>query len=567
MFVSTNDGEEPSSPNGAINGDNRPNESPNTTTTSPSQAVPAPRQRSTTGDATKQRRNNNKRLRDFLQKTIFYSQNIQGSGKNKKEKLGPYKFEYIIDLMKTKGIDIYLVQETWLPDDFEKEIKGHYIFHHGTPEASDSNTERDETAEANEPTRGHTRGGVAIILSPRATAAWKKAGQPEPTRSGVILGCARFITLSLHFTDHLNETVKINTASIYHPTGVTQQERSEFLDQLDTLYDKLDGEDEILVTGCDINASIGNRGSIYARADSTEETQYDNVVGPHGIDYLNEAGVDLSQVLKAKNLAAATTFFEHKKYSTWRTNQRSNAERREDGDEPTTFADRTEYQLDHFFIQRKHLNKVINARRIGDGAPSDHAAIQLILRIASKMTRNKTRFNTRNRGEKSKKKVKLDWKLLRIEAIRLAYNASIKTIISKEERNQENQLSYEDFVAATMQAAEEHIEGNGRISKDWFTTSEGKLNKAIKLRNYWYDIWATTSVAGARVKCKEARSELRKMIRKGKKKMARRQSEGHSRYELQSKERMVCNQGNMSKQQHEYLILVTRCVEKVNRLY
>jgi hypothetical protein len=134
------------------------------------------------------------------------------------------------------------------------------------------------------------------------------------------------------------------------------------------------------------------------------------------------------------------------------------------------------------------------------------------------MTRNRTRFNTRNRGEKSKKKVKLDWKLLRIEAIRLAYNASIKTIISKEERNQESQLSYEDFVAATMQAAEEHIEGNGRISKDWFTTSEGELNKAIKMRNYWYDIWATTSVAGARVKYKEARSELRKTIRKAKKK-------------------------------------------------
>eukprot|EP00978_Attheya_sp_CCMP212_P011758 scaffold29223_cov45-Attheya_sp.AAC.1 len=148
---------------------------------------------------------------------------------------------------------------------------------------------------ANTPKRGHTRGGVAIILSPRDTAAWKKAGQPEPTRSGVILGCARFIALSLHFTDHLDETVKINTASIYHPTGVSQQQRSDFLNQLDTLYDKLDGGDEILVTGCDINASIGNRKLIYARADSTEETQYDNVVGPHGIDYLNENGIDLTQ--------------------------------------------------------------------------------------------------------------------------------------------------------------------------------------------------------------------------------------------------------------------------------
>eukprot|EP00978_Attheya_sp_CCMP212_P024128 scaffold75404_cov31-Attheya_sp.AAC.1 len=43
--------------------------------------------------------------------------------------------------MKEKGIDIYLlVQETWLPNDFERDINRHYIFHHGTPEASDSNT-------------------------------------------------------------------------------------------------------------------------------------------------------------------------------------------------------------------------------------------------------------------------------------------------------------------------------------------------------------------------------------------------------------------------------------------
>eukprot|EP00978_Attheya_sp_CCMP212_P035935 scaffold159284_cov41-Attheya_sp.AAC.1 len=108
MFVTTTDGEE-SSPTRTINGDNRPNESASTTTTttnSPSQAVPATRQRTrkTTGDATKPRRKNKKRLRDFLRKTTFYSQNIQGSGKNKKENIGPHKFEYIISLMKEKGI-------------------------------------------------------------------------------------------------------------------------------------------------------------------------------------------------------------------------------------------------------------------------------------------------------------------------------------------------------------------------------------------------------------------------------------------------------------------------------
>eukprot|EP00978_Attheya_sp_CCMP212_P044712 scaffold319689_cov28-Attheya_sp.AAC.1 len=67
-----------------------------------------------------------------------------------------------------------------------------------------------------------------------------------------------------------------------------------------------------------------------------------------------------------------------------------------------------------------------------------------------------------------------------------------------------------------MQAAEEHIKGDGRISKDWFKTSESELNKAIKMRNYWYDIWATTTAAGARDRYKKARAELRKMIRKAK---------------------------------------------------
>jgi len=123
----TSNGEE-SSPTRTIIGDNRPNESASTTTTtnSPSQAVPATRQRTrkTTGEATKPRSKNKKRLRDFLRKTIFYSQNIHGSGKNKKENTGPYKFEYITSLMKEKGIDVYLVQETWLPNDFEREING-----------------------------------------------------------------------------------------------------------------------------------------------------------------------------------------------------------------------------------------------------------------------------------------------------------------------------------------------------------------------------------------------------------------------------------------------------------
>eukprot|EP00978_Attheya_sp_CCMP212_P004968 scaffold10957_cov56-Attheya_sp.AAC.1 len=67
-----------------------------------------------------------------------------------------------------------------------------------------------------------------------------------------------------------------------------------------------------------------------------------------------------------------------------------------------------------------------------------------------------------------------------------------------------------------MQAAEETIAGNRRISKDWFKTSEIELNRAIELRNHWYDVWATTSVPKARERYKETRSNLKREIKKAK---------------------------------------------------
>jgi hypothetical protein len=119
MCVVDADGED-SQPS-TLNGDARPYKS--ATTKTPRHAVPAPQQEPIQGVPRSKR--NKKRLRDFLRKTVFYSQNIQGSANNKKEKTGSYKFEYIITMMKKKGIDIYLVQETWIPNDFDTEIKGH----------------------------------------------------------------------------------------------------------------------------------------------------------------------------------------------------------------------------------------------------------------------------------------------------------------------------------------------------------------------------------------------------------------------------------------------------------
>jgi hypothetical protein len=114
---------------------------------------------------------------------------------------------------------------------------------------------------------------VAIFLSPKTTAAWKRAGQTDPIVCGNILGCARNIALTLHFQDHLGELIKVNTCSIYHPTGETQEQRSEFLNEINSLYDKTDKGKHIITSRCETNAALGTRHSTYCNANGTSEEQ------------------------------------------------------------------------------------------------------------------------------------------------------------------------------------------------------------------------------------------------------------------------------------------------------
>ena len=123
----------------------------------PNTGVPATHRVSSDGATHRTKCNKQTRLRDFLQKTIFYSQNIHGSGKRKDTNTGTIKFDYITDLMHEKGIDVYLVQETWLSSDYEDRsvINGCYVFHHGTnEEASDSNDDGDEENPQNQNRKG-----------------------------------------------------------------------------------------------------------------------------------------------------------------------------------------------------------------------------------------------------------------------------------------------------------------------------------------------------------------------------------------------------------------------------
>ena len=97
--------------------------------------------------------------------------------------------ETIIDNMIDNNIDAYLLQETWLTVDWEKEIRGYLVIHH--------NQEKDKKKKKK---KGREKRGVAIILSPYFRTAFEKAGKPKPIttdQKGIHSG--RFIGISLHF--------------------------------------------------------------------------------------------------------------------------------------------------------------------------------------------------------------------------------------------------------------------------------------------------------------------------------------------------------------------------------
>jgi hypothetical protein len=111
---------------------------------------------------------------------------------------------------------------------------------------------------------------------------------------------------------------------------------------------------------------------------------------------------------------------------------------------------------------------------------------KLVLCLASKLVRKKSRFNTR--GEKKKSKPKLDWRLLRNDVIWVNYNNAITSILQEKEKNassesiiQTAEAKYTKVMDATLQAAEDTIQGPGRMSKDWYQHSEPICSEAIRL--------------------------------------------------------------------------------------
>jgi hypothetical protein len=134
--------------------------------------------------------------------------------------------------MKTKSLDVYFVQETWLEGDaFDKVINSYHIFRHNRGKGN------------------HNFCGTAIILSPGYYDGWKNAStRPSITSNvtGEFAGSYISINVSLRSYNKLGKQVQgkkgdkhlaLTLAFVCHQCTKTGSEDiyARFLDTLDTL--------------------------------------------------------------------------------------------------------------------------------------------------------------------------------------------------------------------------------------------------------------------------------------------------------------------------------------------
>ena len=285
-------------------------------------------------------------------KTIkVYSQNVHGlfesakneNGKAIKRERTFVKREYVVDMMRRKEINIFLMQETWDEGDYTKDLgSGYIMFHHNSKKK-----------------RGRT--GVAIVIAPHIAKMWREDGgndaitiqQFEGRFIGIHIQMPEFNTKGKRIKDRWQ---KLFITSVYHPYDDTH---FAFNSELDEVLSRM-ADDRDIVMGGDMNAQVGRR------RDSDPDS-YSNVLGPFGLEAQNDKGRDLLQVYLSNKLCIMNTFYEASSHVTHISCNK----------------EKTECMLDMTSVSKGIFSRVSDCRKVDDGIRSDHSAICLKLMTCS----------------------------------------------------------------------------------------------------------------------------------------------------------------------------------------
>ena len=391
---------------------------------------------------------------DLKNSVRFISQNVRG--------LNETKLEEIIMYMRNSNAAVVCLQETWIVGDRRRSNSGFLIIEHGCA---------DKPA-----TKGHVSGGVAIILSPSAVLAFKKAGER------VAYFGDRIMSISLDFVGSRNEVVSVYLAVAYSPIGAADVlVRAEYLRNFERCCSHC-RNDQVLLIGADANASLGIRRDVN-----------DTVLGPHGPAYVNAAGHELYQMLATASLCAPSSFYQKSSYDTW-------------------FSPRTRkgHQLDHFFIRKKDFKRVTNSGKLASMlADSDHYPVALTLRIARRLLNTNARMS---RAQSTKPSMRVNRSLLREEHVQNRFVDAVKAGVL----GVGGPVGCEDFQKLLVDTANDTLTEPDRKQHSWFAKQEQFLQPTILQRNVAQkDYQKSKSLRHLEI-LKKARLEVKRQVERAK---------------------------------------------------
>ena len=284
--------------------------------------------------------------------------------------------------------------------------------------------------------------GVGILLSKNAVTAWKSARSFVHNDVG-----ARIIAVRLLVNDNMKNEVELFLVSAFTPIGNTNQKPLDnFIEKLE-IYISRKHPNDILVIGCNTNASIGTsyKRSNYGSARS---------VGPFGLTQRNRAGVRFNTCLEVNNLVAVTTYYKKNNYTTW-THPRS----------------KLPHQIDHIITQKNDICRFVDAGATAPLIYSDHKAVICKLRINAHL---------KKRSTPRQKLAKLNHYYLNNQDSKTLF---CQSILNELPINHETNYKYDELAHALEIAAHETLPKLNRPQPEWFKQNEVSLKSLIEKRN------------------------------------------------------------------------------------
>ena len=412
-------------------------------------------------------------------KTItIVQQNVQGLGNSDTQ---------LDEIRGAMGdIDVLLLQETRRRGTGKIEIYGYNFFMHGA--------ENEERAS-----------GVGIVLGPRATRAWKLAGEKDPvtyTPSQASKGkgrkkpVGRMIALELHFIDAYKQKMKLLVISAHLPhSGYSDVDYQACLNKLGEWIENCP-KDTIPFIGGDFNARVGTQ----YRYDKDSIKAH---IGRYGIDDVNDRGRMLSHFLMEHDLCIPSTFFEKKEYGTWEAHQ--SGER---------------HQIDYPIVRKRDHVRVKDcaSEHLGIVQKTDHFGVKTTLKFAAKFRREKgiKRMDrtVKKPPQRSKRNTKPDFYTGR-ETYDDAYKEEVERRFAEAAEECDGPISIESAMDILQQASAAYPEVK-KYRDDWYSCDEEELTKARKVKIDAETEYQRNKTKGNRDKARKARRALSDRIKKAK---------------------------------------------------